>query len=166
MKKGLFVFFTFIFTFFMSVDAEVINVNNYPDIFQIISFKSGEPNANKILFEYINQDMADIVKFANIKINDVAAYKTDLNNDGTKEIIGIVRSTVFCSKAGINLFILQKINKRYKNISIIFADFDYKIHILKNKTNGFYDIKVNNNKYLKCHVGKYQNSMYQYDCNY
>lgn len=98
---------------------------------------------NKILWHYIKPD------FAKWNTNDYLSLWSisfDLNDDNEKEIIGIVDSYL-CKKESKCFYILQKDKDSYKDI-IYFpfnGEFDT-LRILKNKTNGFYDLYLLNTK--------------------
>lgn len=77
-----------------------------------LDFASGksETNANKILYEYVlkeqNTTPEEINDFARITPQSAKAFEVDLNDDGTKEILGAVYSTFYMGTAGYSLFIL------------------------------------------------------------
>ena len=112
-----------------------------------LDFLNGEsvPQTNKILYEYVLQEQnmthEEIKDFARIEPQSVKAFEVDLNDDGTKEILGVVYSTLYMGTAGYSLFILQLQNGEYKNIAYLLNLKPQKI--LNAKTNGYRDIKLN-----------------------
>ena len=134
-----------------------------------LDFSDGESDkqAGKILYEYILQEQnmtpAEIKDFARIEPQSVRAFEVDLNDDGEKEIVGMVYSTFYLGTAGYSLFILQKQQSWYKNISILVFEPQKKVYILKNKTNGYHDIKLSGSNH-NCvqYVAKYKDGMYQW----
>ena len=79
-----------------------------------LNFNDDKPNpqASKILYEYVlksqNMSPAEIKDLAGIEPKSAKAFEVDLNEDGIKEIIGLVYSTFYWGTAGYSLFILQK----------------------------------------------------------
>ena len=134
-----------------------------------LDFSGGESDkqAGKILYEYILQEQnmtpAEIKDFARIEPQSVRAFEIDLNDDGEKEIVGMVYSTLYLGTAGYSLFILQKQHSGYKNISILVFEPQRKVYILKTKTNGYHDIKLSGSNH-NCvqYVAKYKDGMYQW----
>ena len=134
-----------------------------------LDFSDGESDkqAGKILYEYILQEQnmtpAEIKDFARIEPQSVRAFEVDLNDDGEKEIVGMVYSTFYLGTAGYSLFILQKQHSGYKNISILVFEPQRKVYILKTKTNGYHDIKLSGSNH-NCvqYVAKYKDGMYQW----
>ena len=134
-----------------------------------LDFSGGESDkqAGKILYEYILQEQnmtpAEIKDFARIEPQSVRAFEIDLNDDGEKEIVGMVYSTLYLGTAGYSLFILQKQQSGYKDISILVFEPQKKVYILKNKTNGYHDIKLSGSNH-NCvqYVAKYKDGMYQW----
>ena len=134
-----------------------------------LDFSDGESEkqAGKILYEYILQEQnmtpAEIKDFARIEPQSVRAFEIDLNDDGEKEIVGMVYSTLYLGTAGYSLFILQKQHSGYKNISILVFEPQRKVYILKTKTNGYHDIKLSGSNH-NCvqYVAKYKDGMYQW----
>ena len=108
--------------------------------YRTLDFSNGESEkqAGKILYEYILQEQnmtpAEIKDFARIEPQSVRAFEIDLNDDGEKEIVGMVYSTLYLGTAGYSLFILQKQHSGYKNISILVFEPQRKVYILKTKT--------------------------------
>lgn len=137
--------------------------------YRTLDFSNGESEkqAGKILYEYILQEQnmtpAEIKDFARIEPQSVRAFEIDLNDDGEKEIVGMVYSTLYLGTAGYSLFILQKQHSGYKNISILVFEPQRKVYILKTKTNGYHDIKLSGSNH-NCvqYVAKYKDGMYQW----
>ena len=134
-----------------------------------LDFSDGESDkqAGKILYEYVlkelNKTPEEAKDFARIEPETVKAFEVDLNDDGEKEIVGVVYSTFYLGTAGYSLFILQKQQSGYKDISILVFEPQRKVYILKNKTNGYHDIKLSGSNH-NCvqYVAKYKDGMYQW----
>ena len=134
-----------------------------------LDFSDGESDkkAGKILYEYVlkelNKTPEEAKEFARIEPETVKAFEVDLNDDGEKEIVGVVYSTFYLGTAGYSLFILQKQHSGYKNISILVFEPQRKVYILKTKTNGYHDIKLSGSNH-NCvqYVAKYKDGMYQW----
>lgn len=134
-----------------------------------LDFSGGESDkqAGKILYEYVlkelNKTPEEAKDFARIEPETVKAFEVDLNDDGEKEIVGVVYSTFYLGTAGYSLFILQKQHSGYKNISILVFEPQRKVYILKTKTNGYHDIKLSGSNH-NCvqYVAKYKDGMYQW----
>ena len=134
-----------------------------------LDFSDGESDkqAGKILYEYVlkelNKTPEEAKDFARIEPETVKAFEVDLNDDGEKEIVGVVYSTFYLGTAGYSLFILQKQQSEYKDISILVFEPQKKVYILKNKTNGYHDIKLSGSNH-NCvqYVAKYKDGMYQW----
>ena len=90
-----------------------------------------EVKASKILYNFVlkeqNMTPEKIEEFANITPQAVSAFEVDLNNDDTNEVIGIVYSTLYWGTARYSLFILQKQQNEYKNLSILVFDLQIKV---------------------------------------
>ena len=134
-----------------------------------LDFSDGESDkqAGKILYEYVlkelNKTPEEAKDFARIEPQSVRAFEIDLNDDGEKEIVGMVYSTLYLGTAGYSLFILQKQQSEYKDISILVFEPQRKVYILKTKTNGYHDIKLSGSNH-NCvqYVAKYKDGMYQW----
>ena len=134
-----------------------------------LDFSGGESDkqAGKILYEYVlkelNKTPEEAKDFARIEPETVKAFEVDLNDDGENEIVGVVYSTFYLGTAGYSLFILQKQQSWYKDISILVFEPQKKVYILKNKTNGYHDIKLSGSNH-NCvqYVAKYKDGMYQW----
>lgn len=134
-----------------------------------LDFSDGESDkqAGKILYEYVlkelNKTPEEAKEFARIEPQSVRAFEIDLNDDGEKEIVGMVYSTLYLGTAGYSLFILQKQQSGYKNISILVFEPQRKVYILKTKTNGYHYIKLSGSNH-NCvqYVAKYKDGMYQW----
>lgn len=129
--------------------------------------ENSEPAASKILYDYIlaveGMSPKEIEKFANITPERVRAFEYDLNGDGTKEVIGIIYSTYCYGTAGYSLFILQKKENTYNDLtSVLNCEPLLPIKILKSRTNGYNDIKFyGGNAYnFKPFVAQYKNNKY------
>ncbi len=110
-------------------------------------YKDKNPKASKILYNVILRDNEWTKEKAsevfNVYLDRVLAFFVDLNDDGTKEIVGIIESTAFSCKQGLQIFILHKENGKYKDISDgMNFEPQYKIKILDDKTSGFKDILI------------------------
>ena len=92
-----------------------------------LDFLNGEsaPQSNKILYEYVLQEQnmthEEIKDFARIEPQSVKAFEVDLNDDGTKEVLGVVYSTLYMGTAGYSLFILQLQNGEYKFNAVLIS---------------------------------------------
>lgn len=77
-----------------------------------LNFKDDKSDlhASKILYEYVlksqNMSPVEIKDLVGIKPKSAKAFEVDLNEDGIKEIIGLVYSTFYWGSAGYSLFIL------------------------------------------------------------
>ena len=115
-----------------------------------------QPQASKILYEYIKEEEAPIddemkiindddsvtvIKMKSV-LNRISAFEYDLNDDGENEIIGFSTNSAYWGTAGFILFILQKDKNNNYSEKTIALNFDpaLKLYILPNKTNGFKDI--------------------------
>ena len=127
--------------------------------------ENSEPEASKILYEYILQDkyMTDeLIKDADITQDSVRAFEYDLNDDGENEIIGVVYSTLYYGAiSGYDLLILQKQeNGKYENISWVASEPHYGgTRILKYKKHNDYKRLFLTKKCVcgyNSEIGKYQ----------
>lgn len=133
-----------------------------------LSYENKEPAAGKILYDYIlkeeNMTPKEIEDLANITPQSVIAFEEDLNDDRVNEIIGFVYSAFYSGSAGYNLFILQKQDNEYKNITYI-LNFEPTLafYILNSKTNGYRNIKLHGAAAYKFKpfVIKYKNNIYE-----
>ncbi len=162
MKKLLSLIFTFIL---------IIQPSFGFGIYKKIDFeKDSEPRASKILYEHMlkfeNKTPEELKDFANIYPESVKAVEIDLNDDGKKEVVGLILSTYCMGTAGHSLFILQLENNEYKDITYI-VNFSLckSFYILKHKTNGYRDIKLYGSiSYnFKTFIVKYKNGLYKND---
>jgi len=123
-------------------------------------------DARKILYDYILKYLDINAKEAlsqyNISENSSYAFSIDLDDDGIKEIVGIMFASCFSGTAGNQMFILQKQNNQYVDInSSISLQPDYRIYVLPNKTNKLKDIVVfGEQEGLPIHL-KYNGSFYK-----
>lgn len=134
-----------------------------------LNFNDDKPNpqASKILYEYVlksqNMSPAEIKDLAGIEPKSARAFEVDLNEDGIKEIIGLVYSTFYWGTAGYSLFILQKQPNGYKDISTLVFEPQEIVDIRSEKTNGYHDIKLTgSNGDNVQYVAKYKDGMYQW----
>ena len=134
-----------------------------------LNFNDDKPNpqASKILYEYVlksqNMSPAEIKDLAGIEPKSAKAFEVDLNEDGIKEIIGLVYSTFYWGTAGYSLFILQKQPNGYKDISTLVFEPQEIVDIRSEKTNGYHDIKLTgSNGDNVQYVAKYKDGMYQW----
>ena len=135
-----------------------------------LDFSDGESDkqAGKILYEYVlkelNKTPEEAKEFARIEPQSVRAFEIDLNDDGEKEIVGMVYSTLYLGTAGYSLFILQLQNGEYKNIAYVLnIEPQNELKILNAKTNGYRDIKLSGSVAynFKPFIAKYKNGYYQ-----
>ena len=140
--------------------------------YRTLDFSNGESEkqSGKILYEYILQEQnmtpAEIKDFARIEPQSVMAFEVDLNDDGEKEIVGMVYSTLYLGTVGYSLFILQLQNDEYKNIAYVLnIEPQKELKILNAKTNGYRDIKLQGSVAynFKPFIAKYRNGYYQSD---
>lgn len=107
-----------------------------------------QTKARKILYDYVLKDLnktpEEAKNIANITPENVNAFETDLNNDGNKEIIGVVYSTMYWGVFGYSLFILEKKDDNYNNLTNLTINFEpkEKIYIQNTETNNYKDIKL------------------------
>ena len=134
-----------------------------------LNFNDDKPNpqASKILYEYVlksqNMSPAEIKDLAGIEPKSAKAFEVDLNEDGIKEIIGLVYSTFYWGTAGYSLFVLQKQPNGYKDISTLVFEPQEIVDIRSEKTNGYHDIKLTgSNGDNVQYVAKYKDGMYQW----
>ena len=123
---------------------------------------------NHILYNYVLKENSmtfpELEKFANINMSVIKAHKVDLNDDGVMEIVGVVYSPIYLGTEGYNLFILQKKEDSYEQISN-FINFESlaPVYILPFKTEGYRNIlfrgSVHNN--FSFIVAKYINGAYE-----
>lgn len=173
-KKLLFLSILIMVNFYNYANAEVITHNDNSKIYQTIKFKSGDPKANRILYNFlINTESKRILKLANIQPEEIVAYKVNLNDYGEDEIIGYISRGPYWSREGWQLFILQMKDGHYRNLAIHnFEPFD-NVYIMKNKINGYREIKsyvTNLEVFLRTkeieHMSTYmhyENGKYEYD---
>lgn len=135
-----------------------------------LDFSDGESDkqAGKILYEYVlkelNKTPEEAKDFARIEPQSVRAFEIDLNDDGEKEIVGMVYSTLYLGTAGYSMFILQLQNGEYKNIAYVLnIETQNELKILNAKTNGYRDIKLSGSVTynFKPFIAKYKNGYYQ-----
>ena len=135
-----------------------------------LDFSDGESDkqAGKILYEYVlkelNKTPEEAKEFARIEPQSVRAFEIDLNDDGEKEIVGMVYSTLYLGTAGYSMFILQLQNGEYKNIAYVLnIEPQNELKILNAKTNGYRDIKLSGSVAynFKPFIAKYKNGYYQ-----
>lgn len=124
--------------------------------------------ASHILYNYILKEnsmtFSELEKFANINMSVIKAHKVDLNDDGVMEIVGVVYSPIYLGTEGYDLFILQKKEDSYEQISN-FVNFEplAPVYILPFKTEGYRNIlfrgSVHNN--FSFLITKYINGAYE-----
>ncbi len=112
-----------------------------------IDFMKDRPNwlASRILYNHVLKEVKmspKEAKDAYIVPNAVKAYFVDLNDDGNKEIIGIVNSSFYIGSAGHSLMVMEGNFSDLKDITLYlsFAPQD-KFYVISNKTNGYRDIR-------------------------
>ena len=125
--------------------------------------------ANKILYKYVlEQDLKmnekEAYNFTKLTYESVTAAEIDLNNDGKKEILGIIRAGYYWGRLYPILIILEEKNNNYVKISkyddISVAD---DIYLNQNKKTGYYDIIAF--RYDKPVILKYHKKCYIYNEN-
>ncbi|MBR1424131.1 hypothetical protein IJ579_01045 [bacterium] len=176
MLKNILCFLFIILFSTLCVDAEVLKVQDCT-VFKKIVFKSGEPTANNILYQFVKNTLeTDLFEMANIKPNNVIAYSIDLNDDGQNEIIGLIYSSYYWSRNGWQMFILEYKNGHYRQINSNNFEPKKNVYILQNKKNGYRVIKsfeYNMQQFIKSGGPLdvvpvnlyYENGEYHYDYN-
>ena len=129
--------------------------------------KQEDKTASLILYDYIlkylKMSPEQAEDFARITPEMVTAYRVDLNDDGTDEIIGACYSTFYWGTAGFSMFILQLQNDEYVDIAgLINFETQIPVYILKTKTNNFKDIKFSGSSAFKFKalIAKYNGEKY------
>ena len=146
----------------------------YPDGKTEFDFnKQNQPKASRILYKYIleseNLTAKEAKKSNDITPNQVRAFEFDLNDDGVNEIIGTVNTVYYCGAIRNPIFILQNQNGKYENIIKYHICYNSpKVHINKDKTNGYNDITlfVADNEYSEQFIERYHNGFYYKDEDY
>ena len=127
--------------------------------------KGSEPQANKVLYEYILDSLKmtpeQVKEFANIDLESIKAYEVDLNADGENEVIGVCYSTLYWGTAGYHLFVLYKNSGQYEDISLIVFEPQTNVVILQDKDNNFSRIRLIGSKGWQ-YVAKFVDNMYQW----
>ncbi len=108
--------------------------------------KREDKAASFILYDYIlkyfKMTPKQVGDFAKITPEMVTAYKVDLNDDGTDEIIGTCYSTFYWGTAGYSMFILRQQNGKYIDIArLINFETQYPVYISNTRTNKYRDIR-------------------------
>ncbi len=150
----------------------IIFLKKYDSLYTIKSFDNFDnPKAIKILQNYLIQECPNFNNiYINFPINKCThAVLFDLNNDGIDEVIGF--SDAYYSDSGVQLFILEKENNIYHNISMVNFYPQKGIKIIKSKTNSFYNMQIESKFYNKNSLSEfvfdefsieYKNGYYQY----
>lgn len=107
---------------------------------------------DSVLTAYYQQDIDDVKKFSNSDIQ-IEYYDVDLNGDGWKDKIVTIRSPLHSGAMGDSFQIL--LNDGIDNYEVIYYGIHRfyvqnsngneilgVVHLLNNKTNGFYDIEI------------------------
>lgn len=134
MKRFIYILF---FSLFLNANAEILDFSQKGDI-----------NSNKILKDFIMQN--------GVINNDTEAisYFYDIDNDGKKEILGIVKSPYFYSLAGYKLFALKENNSKWEIIKTdVYFDNSQKFEI-KNKEIIYHKSVFYKNQKHKAHIKK------------
>ena len=121
-------------------------------------------HGEKYVLKELSKTPEEAKDFARIEPETVKAFEVDLNDDGEKEIVGVVYSTFYLGTAGYSLFILQLQNGEYKNIAYVLSiEPQNELKILNAKTNGYRDIKLSGSVAynFKPFIAKYKNGYYQ-----
>ncbi len=148
MKKAIFSVLVIIVVMFCSFAVHCFqSPKTLPDGTIEIDFMKDRPNwlASRILYNYVLKEVKmspKEAKDANIVPSAVKAYFVDLNDDGKKEIIGIVNSSFYIGSAGHSLIVMEGNFSALKDITLYlsFAPQD-KFYVSTNKTSGYRDIK-------------------------
>jgi len=89
--------------------------------------KVGDENSNKILKNFV------LEKDPNSKAS-VVSYFCDVDNDGKKEVVGIIKSQFAYSLAGYKLFVLKENNGKWENFKTdVYFDIAQKFEIENKK---------------------------------
>lgn len=137
MKKYIFTLIIFIFASGL-VFAQNTECYNFSKI-------NTNTQDSDILWQFIQDNIAsdlnEMGSYYKPQRNKTKAFAFDLDNDGTKEIIGYNENPGLLGQLGFKLFILQKRDNKYIDIAEL-VNFDpaHNIYILKTKTNGFRNI--------------------------
>jgi len=130
-------------------------------------YNRGEQNAANILKDFLIENSNNAAE--DIMPQNLKAYEFDLNADGSNEIIGIVYSEKYSTRAGYHLFILQKKSHNYEDISGLYVNCRHKVVVLKSKTNGYYALKTYSSRNLGefPYMSKYsREGFFSSDCLY
>ncbi|MEN3976239.1 hypothetical protein [Emcibacter sp. SYSU 3D8] len=85
----------------------------------------------------------------------IAAFKVDLNGDGTPEIFGQVKNTYICGNAGPCVFVMTKPTGAY---DVLFSVPGVEnAEILDSRTGGWLDLMINDDKKYRYTGGTYRN---------
>ena len=160
--KRLLVVLVLIFSFFTS------NISLANDLYKELDFTKSNKAAEKILYNYVLKDFEWTEKeakdLARITPDAVSAIWLDLNGDSIPEIIGAVWSSAcFGTAVGFHLYVLQKLDGKYEDISMVgFHSYpEFNVKILKHRTRGYYDIQVYESEIApKRNVATFRNGLY------
>ena len=109
---------------------------------QTLNFtKNGNESSNEILKEYVLKKMPDFQ-------GDVSSYFYDINDDGVKEIVGIIKTNLFYSLAGYKLVVLKNNNNVWNSFkNDIYFDINQNFEIKNKKITYYHSVFYGNKKY-------------------
>lgn len=138
------------------------------DIYKVLNQNNETEKYKQIILTfYLNDNKSDYKDNKNLNFGAVEAWEVDLDDDNLMEIVGFVCDGYFYGSVGRKIYILKKNNGKYENISYFNAHKPgVDIEILKNKTNGFYDIRFysalsDNSGKFKSYTVQYKNGKYE-----
>lgn len=141
--------FPFKFSDTTQYDGKYMRTRKIIKIHNILN--SSEPNASKILKDFVNKDLEENIdnqeevnRLQNlIKDLPLNAFEYDLNDDGENEVIGLPPQIIYYfGPWGGSIIILQKKNDKYEKIeNHMIYTFEDEIVILKEKTNGYHHMQ-------------------------
>lgn len=123
---------------------------------------------NPDILQYYKEDIENVETMTNGTIK-IRYYDIDLNEDGMDDKIVYIRSPLHTGSHGDSFTILLNEGSGYTKIltmaiSLYYQDVELtpigEVYIMKDKTNGFHDIKVSTDEYR--FFLKYENGRYQY----
>ena len=111
----------YLFSTVKEADAKNISQKDTNGTFEINFYEKRNYFASRKLYNWIIKDLnvthTEAINKLGLYPNLVSAYYIDLNNDKKNEIIGISFSSFYQSVEGYQVFILEKHNNIYRNIS-------------------------------------------------
>lgn len=132
----------------------------------LYNMKDGLENAD--LLQYYEEDIKEVQMMSNAPIT-IRYFDIDLNDDGLKDKIVYITSSFHSGSHGDYFSILLNKGNDYEEILImtlsLYHQYEDKVlgevYIMKDMTNGFYDLKVKTDK--NQFILKYKNGWYEYN---